>query len=144
MLKKVITYDDFDGNQRTETHYFNLTRVELAEMAFNLPDGISDAIGDNPAEIDEKKAAARIVASLGQSGILDYIKELVKKSYGVKSPDGRRFDKSPALFQEFSETLAYDSLIMEFMQKPQTATDFVNAVIVSSANKKTVELPANN
>ena len=144
MLKKVITYDDFDGNQRTETHYFNLTRVELAEMAFNLPDGISDAIGDNPAEIDEKKAAARIVASLGSSGILDFIKELVKKSYGVKSPDGRRFDKSPALFQEFSETLAYDSLIMEFMQKPETATDFVNAVIVSSANKTTVQLPANN
>lgn len=143
MLKKVIKYEDFDSNPRTETHYFNLTRVELAEMAFNLPDEISDAIGDNPAEIDETKAASRIVASLGQSGILDFIKELVKKSYGVKSPDGRRFDKSPELFQEFSETLAYDALIMEFMENPNSATEFVNAVIVSSANKKTVELTAN-
>lgn len=144
MLKKVIAYEDFDGNQRTETHYFNLTRVELAEMAFNLPDGISDAIGDNPAEIDETKAASRIVASLGQSGVLDYIKELVKKSYGVKSPDGKYFDKDPKHFKEFASTLAYDSLIIGFMEKPETATDFVNAVIVSSANKKTVQLPASN
>ena len=135
MLKKVVNYEDFDGNQRTETHWFNLNRVELTEMAINLPDDVSDAIGDDPSKVDEEKAALRIVGCLGKQGVLDFIKELIKKSYGVKSEDGKRFNKSPELFQEFSETLAYESIMMEFMTDQKAAAEFVNGVITSSANK---------
>lgn len=141
MLKKVINYEDFDGNKRTEEHYFHLNKIELTEMAIALPDDVTSAIGDDPENIDEEKAAARILATLGSKGVLDFVKDLVKKSYGIKSSDGKKFSKKPEHFEEFSETLAYESLMEELMFDQVKAAEFVNAVISSSA-KKVTQFPA--
>lgn len=136
MLKKVVNYEDFDGNERTETLYFNMMQTELVDFALDLPEGLSDSLGDDPNAISEQ-AAISLMDTLGQKGIMEFVKKLVLKSYGIKSDDGRKFEKSEEISKEFSQTIAFDMLMMELMTDENKAIAFVNAVIPASAvNKK--------
>lgn len=128
MLKKTITYNDFDGNERVETHYFNLTKTELVEIAFNLPDGLTDEVGTDASKVTEQ-AAMQLVEKLGKDGVFKFIKDLMLKSYGIKSPDGKRFEKSEEISKEFSQTLAFDAMFMEFMTNDVAAANFLNSII---------------
>ena len=135
MLTKSVKYKDFDGNERIENLQFHLSKVELIEMSLDLPDEVSETIGNDPNNIDET-AAMRILETLGGKGILDFIKILLLKSYGIKSADGRSFEKSEELSRKFSQTLAFDELIMELMSNEEAAANFVNAIIPADAADK--------
>lgn len=135
MLTKSVKYKDFDGNERIENLQFHLSKVELIEMSLDLPDEVSETIGNDPNNIDET-AAMRILETLGGKGILDFIKKLLLESYGIKSADGRSFEKSEELSRKFSQTLAFDELIMELMSNEEAAANFVNAIIPADAADK--------
>lgn len=139
MLKKTITYFDFDGNERTETHYFNLSQTELIEMATELPEDISGAIDGDPTKVNKEEAALKIFEKIGSKGAVQFIKDLVRKSYGVKSEDGRRFTKTADLLNEFEQTLAYDAMIVELLSNDAAASEFVNAVIPTQLINKMIE-----
>ena len=144
MLKKTITYKDFDGNTRTEDHYFNLTKTELVEITLNMPDGMSE----NDVAGNTEQAALRIIDRLGGDGVFNFIKEIILKSYGIKSADGKRFEKSEQISKEFSETLAYDQMFMEMMQNDKAASDFITAVIpadlAATASQTQISAPSQN
>lgn len=140
MIKKTVNYVDFDGNERTETLYFNMTQTELVEIAIDLPDGLSESVGTDPTKIDEKIAVPKVLEALGSKGVLDFIKKLVLKSYGIKSEDGRRFEKSEKISTEFSQTLAFDKVIMELMTGDKAAIEFMNSLIPADMATK-VGLP---
>lgn len=133
MLKKTITYKDYDGVERTEDHYFNLTQTELAEIALDLPDGISEI---DVTESNEK-AAMKLIDKLGGKGVFKFIKDLMLKSYGIRV-DGRRFEKSEKISTEFSQTLAFDTMFMELVSDDVAAANFVNAVIPAEAASKLI------
>lgn len=135
MLKKIVNYTDFDNNQRTETLYFNMTQTELVEFAMDLPDGVTNSVAE-AGKLDEQQAAMVMIEKLGGKGVMGFIKNLLLKSYGIKSEDGRRFIKSPALSEEFSQTLAFDAIFMELMGDDNAASDFVNSVIPASVIDK--------
>lgn len=135
MLKKIVNYTDFDNNQRSETLYFNMTQTELVEFAMDLPDGVTSTVAEN-GEMDEQQAAMAMIEKLGGKGVMGFIKNLLLKSYGVKSEDGRRFIKSAALSEEFSQTLAFDAIFMELMGNDKAASDFVNGVIPAAVIEK--------
>lgn len=116
MIKKTITYEDFDGEERTEDFYFHLTRAEAIEMFHSEQGGLDKYID-------------RIVASRNNHEIVQLFKELVLKSYGEKSPDGRRFIKNNQLREEFEQTNAYVELFMSLAEDEQAAADFINAVV---------------
>ena len=128
MLKKTVNYVDFDENSRTEDLYFNLTKTELIDIAMDLPENVTSEMskeGDTPDEA----AALKMIESLGGKGVIDFIKNIVLKSYGIKSEDGKRFIKNEQLTTEFSQTLAYDTIVTELLTDDKAASDFVNAVI---------------
>ena len=133
MLKKTITYKDFDGNERTEEHYFNLTQTELAEIAIGLPDGISEI---DVTESNEQ-AGQKLLDKLGGDGVFKFLKDLMLKSYGIRV-DSRRFEKSDQISREFSQTLAFDAMFMELMTDDVAAAKFVNAVIPAEAANKLI------
>lgn len=116
MLKRTISYTDYDGNQREESFYFNLTKAELTEMELSASGGLTKMI----EKIVETQDGARIIS---------IFKELILKAYGEKSPDGRRFIKSKELSEAFSQTGAYDVLFMELATDADKASDFIKAVI---------------
>ena len=141
MITKTIRYNDFDGNERIENLQFHLSKVELIEMSLDLPDEVSETIGNDPSKIDES-AARRLMETIGGKGILDFIKKLVLKSYGIKSTDGRSFEKSEELSRKFSQTLAFDALVMELMSNEETAAEFVNKIIPADTADKMPNIQA--
>lgn len=123
MIKKTITYTDYDGNNRTEDFYFNLTKAEVMEMEMSTDGGLEKMINKIIQTTDTKK-------------IIEIFKSIILKSYGEKSPDGRRFIKNDELREAFSQTEAYSQLFMELATDAKAATDFVNGVIPKMEDTK--------
>lgn len=128
MLKRTIVYTDYDGIERKEDHYFNLTRSELVEMEVGVTGGMQAKL-------------KKIIDEHNPPEIMRTFKELIAKSYGVKSPDGKRFMKSEEISREFFETLAYDQLFMELCTNAGKAAEFVQA-IMPPADKPAMTAPA--
>lgn len=123
MLKKTITYTDYNGVDRTEDFYFNLTKAELTEMELSTTGGMAEMM-------------QRIVNAQDAPAIIKIFKEIVLKAYGQKSPDGRRFIKSEALREEFSQTEAYSILFMELATDADAAAKFINGIVPADTAKQ--------
>lgn len=126
MITRTIEYTDYDGNKRKEKYYFNLTQFEATEIAMEMPDGVIEEIEEGE---EQRVTAMHLTEKLGKKGVLDFIKNIVLKSYGVKSPDGKRFIKSEELSTEFSQTPAFSSFMMRLMTDDMEASKFINGVI---------------
>lgn len=122
MLKKTITYTDYNGNERKEDFYFNLSKAEIMEMELSTTGGLSEMI-------------QRVVAAQDGPAIIKIFKDLVLKAYGVKSPDGKRFIKSEELATEFAQTEAYVDIFMELATNAEAAAEFVNGIVPKQAGK---------
>ena len=120
MLKKTITYTDYNGNERKEDFYFNLTKAEIMEMELSTTGGLSEMI-------------QRVVAAQDGPAIIKIFKDLVLRAYGVKSPDGKRFIKSEELSTEFAQTEAYTEIFMELATNAEAAAAFVNGIVPKQA-----------
>ena len=116
MYTKKITYTDFNGQERTESIYFNLTKAEVAEMEMDCPGGYSAYL-------------ERIIESKDQTEIMKAFKNLILKSYGEKSEDGRHFRKSEEISADFANTEAYSEIFVELMTNPSSAAAFVNGIM---------------
>ena len=116
MLKKTITYTDYNDVERTEDFYFNLTKAEVMEMEMSTSGGMAEMI-------------QRIIAAQDSPAIIKIFKELVLKAYGQQSPDGKRFIKSDDISTAFAQTEAYSNLFMELATDSDAAAKFVNGII---------------
>lgn len=116
MLKKTITYEDFNGVERKEDFYFNLSKAEIMEMQFGTVGGLDVML-------------QKIVDAKDVKSIMNTFKMLILKAYGVKSDDGRRFIKSEEIAKEFEQTEAYSILYMELASDDNAAAEFVNGII---------------
>lgn len=120
MLKKTITYTDYNGQERTEDHYFNLTKAEIMEIEMSTSGGFAEMI-------------QRIVDAQDAPSIIKVFKDLILKAYGKKSPDGKRFIKSEEISTEFSQTEAYSELFMELATNADAAAAFINGIVPADA-----------
>ena len=116
MYKKTITYTDYNGEKRTETFHFNFSKAELAELQLSTDGGLETYI-------------KRIVDAQDSKALVKIFKDLLLKSYGVKSDDGRRFIKSKELSDEFSQTEAYSDFFMELATNDKAAAEFINGIM---------------
>ena len=116
MLIKPITYIDYNGKERTEQFCFNLTKAEITEMELGINGGLSEKI-------------KRIIESEDQASIVELFKDLILKSYGEKSLDGKKFIKSKELSDGFAQTEAYSDLFMELATDSEKAAEFANGII---------------
>ena len=123
MLKKTITYTDYNGAERTEDFYFNLSKAEITEMEMGVKGGLTETI-------------TRIVAAQDSPAIIKIFKDLILKAYGVKSPDGKRFEKSEELSTEFAQTEAYSNLFMELAFDANKAAEFINGIVPADLAKE--------
>ena len=128
MLTKTVKYTDYNGNERTETLNFHLTKAEIAEMELSMPGGMSVTI-------------QRIIEAQDTKELIALFKDLLLKSYGVKSPDGRRFIKNDELREEFSQTEAYSEMFMELATDAKAASDFVNGIIPADMQEQLKNMP---
>lgn len=123
MLKKNFVYADYNGVERKEDHYFNLTKAEIMEMELGTTGGLAETI-------------QRLVAAQDQPAIMKIFKDLIRKAYGVKSADGKRFIKSDEIWAEFEQTEAYSMLFMELATDADKAAEFINGIIPADMAKQ--------
>ena len=122
MLKKTITYTDYNDVERTEDFYFNLNKAEVIEMELGTTGGLAEKI-------------KRIVAAQDQPTIMKLFKDIILKAYGVKSDDGKRFMKSEEISEAFAQTEAYSILYTELATNADEAAKFINGILPANANK---------
>lgn len=126
MLKKTITYTDYNGLERTEDFYFNLSKAEIMEMELSTSGGFSATVN-------------KIIAAKDVTELFGLFKGVILKAYGEKSPDGKRFIKSEELSTAFAQTEAYSILFMELSMDANAAADFMNGIIPADISKQLSE-----
>jgi hypothetical protein len=129
MLKKKVTYTDYNGVERTEDFYFNLTKAEITEMELSTAGGFAEML-------------QKVVAAQDGPTIIKVFKDLVLKAYGEKSADGKRFVKSDEISTAFSQTEAYSQIFMELATDSKAAADFVNGIIPADMAKEVAKKAA--
>ena len=120
MYKKTIEYEDFNGQKRTETFYFNLSKNELFDLELRTPGGI-------------EQYTKKIIETQDGQKLADMFKWFINESYGVKSPDGRSFIKSKEVLDNFRFTNAYDMLYVELATDDKAAAEFYNGIFPKEA-----------
>lgn len=116
MLKKTITYRDYNDVERTEDHYFNISKAELIMMDSSVVGGM-------------KQRLERIVQSQDNVEIMKVFEDLIHRAYGIKSEDGKRFIKSEEIATSFEQTEAYSELVMELLTNEHAAAEFIRAIL---------------
>lgn len=122
MLKKTITYTDYNGTTRKEDFYFNLTQAEVTELEVSVEGGLVEMIN-------------RIVAAQNGKVIIETFKDIILRAYGEKSPDGRRFIKNQEVRDAFAQTEAYSNLFMELATDAKAASEFFNGIVPPKTEK---------
>lgn len=123
MIKKTITYTDYNGNQRTESFWFNLTKAEVTRMEMSVQGGMAEMID-------------RIIDAQDAPSLISTFEKMIQKSYGVKTPDGRGFVKRPEDLEAFMATEAYSELFMELVTNATAAAEFVNGIMPNDPEPK--------
>lgn len=116
MLKKTMTYTDYNGVSRTEDFYFNISKAEAAEM--------------------DPKRIEKIIAAKDDKQLIMLFKDLILNAYGEKSADGKHFVKNAQVREAFSQTEAYSDLFMELATNDVAAAEFVNGITPTYDNPK--------
>lgn len=127
MLKKTITYTDFNGNEVSEDYFFHLSKAELVELELSHKGGLSEAL-------------QRIVEAEDGKGIVAEFKNIILSAYGQRSEDGKRFIKNQELRDEFESTEAYSALFMELITEADKATEFINGIIPAGMAEEAAKL----
>jgi hypothetical protein len=118
MLKRQITYTDFNDEEITETFYFNISKPELIELEVEYAGGFSALIN-------------RIIETTDPKRLIDEFKRLILLAYGVKSDDGKKFIKNDELRAEFENHAAYQQLFTEMATVEGAAEQFFKGVLPS-------------
>ena len=131
MLKKIITYTDYNGVEGTVPFYFYLCKAELMEMELGVTGGMTEMLD-------------KIIAAKDAPSLMKTFKEMIMKSYGIKSDDGKRLIKSEELSIAFTQTEAYSVLFMELITDDKAAADFVNGIIPNEIQTEVAAQTAQN
>jgi hypothetical protein len=130
MLKRTITYENFNGVTVTEEHNFNLSQSELMELEAEYDGGLGDAL-------------TKIVNANDTKGLIREMKRIILMSYGIKSADGSTFEKSDELRKKFAQSPAYDSLFMELATSENAAVDFIQGIVPKALRTAILEQQKN-
>lgn len=114
MLKKQVTYQNFENETKTDDLYFHLTKAELVEFVSQYPDDFAAYV----KEISEAN---------NKSALIAMFRDLILRAYGVKN--GKEFEKNAQLSERFSHTEAYSALFMELFANTDNLVGFFNAVL---------------
>lgn len=136
MIKKTITYHDYNDLERKEDFYFNLSKAEVLDWETSISGGLSEWI-------------KKVSNTQDQPALMDLFKKLITKSYGEKSADGKRFMKTDPvtgrpLYEAFCETEAFSQLYMELATNADKAADFVKGILPADMGNKAAESVAAN
>lgn len=119
MVKKTITYTDFEGKEATKDFYFNLSKMEFRVLDRKTPGGLQNMIEQVRTEKDEDR-------------LLDLLDILILESYGERAEDGRFVKEDPQgrrLSSYFKVSEAWDALFMSLVKNPDDLQEFLTGIV---------------
>lgn len=132
MLAKKIQFTDYDGQKREGTYYFNLNKAEVIMWLTTAGEYTLD------------KVLLRLSEERNGRKIMETFEDLIHRSYGKKSLDGVRFEKTEEIWNEFRQSEAYSELFVELVTDAKKAADFINGIIPSEMAKEITKTLAEN
>lgn len=127
MYSEIVNYTDYNGVERKEEIFFNLTKAELLEMEMGIVGGFNAMV-------------QRAIDAQDQPTLIATFKDLLLKSVGVKSADGRRFIKNDEVRADFKETEAYSILFMKYATDAEAASKFINGIVPKDLSQDAQEI----
>lgn len=115
MFKKKVKFEDFNGKEREEEFYFNLSLAEMLEME-------NSAVGGKAAYL------SRLADEGNPTKLMSEFGKIILLAIGEKTMDGQ-FVKSDDIRRRFEFSGAYSALFMELMKDDKLAVAFVKGVI---------------
>lgn len=126
MIKKTITYTDYNDEERTEDFWFGFNKGELSKMALGTNGGLDNVI-------------RQIIQSNDREKIMDWFEKIILGAYGEKSIDGKYFMKSEEISNRFAHTEAYSNLLVEMLEEPTMAATFIRGMLPKDMQAKIPE-----
>lgn len=123
MIKKTLTWTNFNDKQVTEDFYFHLSKPEVLQLEVGVKGGLTELI-------------KKVIATEDHNELVAWFQKIILASYGQKSEDGRRFIKSPQLSEEFAQTGAYETLFFELAGDDQAASQFIKGILPADVQDK--------
>lgn len=124
MYKEKFKYTDYNGVEREEDFYFDLSEAEVMEMDLITPGGLGQMLQN-------------IVDANDAAGMITEFKKILLKAYGEKSPDGKRFVKNETTQNNFMYSPVYSTMFMKLATDAEYASNFINAVVPKPKNTDT-------
>lgn len=115
MLKRQVTFTDFDGNQRVQPLYFNLTKFEWLELEQSVPDGFSVML-QAALETEDTNTTVNL------------LKKLILTAYGERTAEGA-FVKTDDKAIQFSKSEQFSALFWELVNDPAASEQFFTGLI---------------
>lgn len=116
MLKKEISYTDYNGEKQTDVCYFNMNKAELGRMQVKMDGKYLDYL----KSLIEKK---RIEA------LYDFFYNLVLDAYGEKSDDGKRFVKNTSMRSDFENSVAFSEILIDIIGDADKMASFTRSIL---------------
>lgn len=110
MQRMNLTYTDFNGEEQNEDFYFHLGKAEMLEI--NLVEGGAKGLGP---------VMEFLIQTKDSGAIWQMFKKLLLASYGVRTPDGKRFVKSQEIRDSLEQSPAFDDLVLQLMDAEKAA-----------------------
>jgi len=130
MLKKTITYENYNGDTVTDDFYFNLTKVECMELEYSF--GANNTLSNTITTLVESKDIGALIAA---------IKKILLMSYGVKTPDGNRFIKNDSVREEFEQSPAFEKIYWDLVTNQDEAASFISGIVPQNVRDSLGEDP---
>lgn len=130
MLKKTITYENYNGDTVTDDFYFNLTKVECMELEYSF--GANNTLSNTITTLVESKDIGALIAA---------IKKILLMSYGVKTPDGNRFIKNDSVREEFEQSPAFEKIYWDLVTNQDEAASFISGIVPQNVRDSLGENP---
>lgn len=116
MYTKSVKYVDFDGNERTEDVRFNFTQEELVRLNLSKEGGLEYYLN-------------KLIQTRNVKEVAEILREVLLKAYGEKSPDGKRFDKSDEIRNNFANSAMFSDIYMELANDPDKCAEFFKKIV---------------
>jgi len=124
MYKTVVAYTSDSGEEKTETVYFHLSKMDRMDLLMK----------DNGTYVDKIQELGKTQPeeALGKlSAIWNTIKELVAKAYGERITDANgitAFVKRPELTEKFMQSDCCAGLLLDWLEHPEKVQEFVDGL----------------
>lgn len=123
MFTHKITYQDFNGVERTEDFHFHLSLPETTRIEAEIGKGLEEHTKE-------------LVANGDLGKLLGFLEDVILNAYGKKTTDGRSFQKSAAIRSEFEHSQAYAEFFEQLLTTPDLARRFGAGVADNGKSKK--------